>query len=137
MATQLDALPQAGARLRLPAQGKSPGEITTLLEDARRDDVQWRAGRVAGFLFLGGDDVAQVAQDAYRRFSMENGLSGVAFPSLHKFETEVVQMSAALLHGDNAVGTITSGGTESILLAVKTARDRARALRPAIPARKS
>ncbi|MGN6673907.1 MAG: pyridoxal phosphate-dependent decarboxylase family protein [Thermomicrobiales bacterium] len=130
MAMQLDAVPQVGARL--PAQGKSPEEITALLEDARRDDVQWRAGRVAGFLFLGGEDVAQVAQDAYRRFIMENGLSGVAFPSLHKFETEVVAMSAALLHGDNAVGTITSGGTESILLAVKTARDRARALRPAI-----
>ena len=127
-----DSLFAVGERPHLPTHGKSPAEITVLLEDARRDDVQWRAGRVAGFLFLGGEDVAQVAQDAYRRFSMENGLSGIAFPSLHKFETEVAAMTAALLHGDDAVGTITSGGTESILLAVKTARDRARALRPEI-----
>eukprot|EP00604_Paraphysomonas_vestita_P000427 CAMPEP_0174825852 /NCGR_PEP_ID=MMETSP1107-20130205/43180_1 /TAXON_ID=36770 /ORGANISM="Paraphysomonas vestita, Strain GFlagA" /LENGTH=387 /DNA_ID=CAMNT_0016057889 /DNA_START=356 /DNA_END=1519 /DNA_ORIENTATION=+ len=55
------------------------------------------------------------------------------YPSLRRFETEVVSMTSWMLHGDgNVAGSLTSGGTESILLAVKTYRDRARALRPNI-----
>ncbi|HEX5501951.1 MAG TPA: pyridoxal-dependent decarboxylase [Thermomicrobiales bacterium] len=132
MVTLLEAPPRVAERPRLPEYGRSAGEVAALLDEAARADVRWRDGRVAGFLFLGGEDVARVAREAYLRFFMENGLSGVAFPSLKKFEEEVAGMAAALLHGDAAVGTITGGGTESILLAVKTARDRARALRPAV-----
>ena len=50
-----------------------------------------------------------------------------------RFEREVVEMTADLLHGEHAVGSIASGGTESILLGVKSARDRARVLRPVRP----
>ena len=57
----------------------------------------------------------------------------MVFPSLRLFEVEVVAMTAWMLHGpEGVVGNITSGGTESILMAVKTYRDRARALYPAI-----
>ena len=57
----------------------------------------------------------------------------MAFKSLKRFETEIVRMTANMLHGDqNVVGTITSGGTESCLLAVKTYRDRAQRLQPRI-----
>ncbi|MEE9608015.1 MAG: aminotransferase class V-fold PLP-dependent enzyme, partial [Myxococcota bacterium] len=50
------------------------------------------------------------------------------FPSLRQMEDDVVSMTCGLLHaGDAAGGAMTSGGTESILMAVKTARDRARA----------
>ena len=55
------------------------------------------------------------------------------FTCYRKFETEVVAMTANMLHGDDkVVGSLTSGGTESILMAVKTYRDRARALFPNI-----
>jgi glutamate/tyrosine decarboxylase-like PLP-dependent enzyme len=51
----------------------------------------------------------------------------MAFQSLRRFESEVVQMTASLLNGDNeTVGCMTSGGTESVLLAMKTYRDKAR-----------
>jgi glutamate/tyrosine decarboxylase-like PLP-dependent enzyme len=54
----------------------------------------------------------------------ENGLNPTAFPSLRKFETEVVAMTASLLGGGpRTVGNMTTGGTESIMMAVKTARD--------------
>ena len=68
---------------------------------------------------------------AYMAYLTENGLDPTAFPSLLKFETEVVSMAAAHLGGDEAVvGNFTSGGTESIILAVKSARDWARSKRP-------
>ena len=55
----------------------------------------------------------------------------MAFQSLKRFESEVVQMTCSMLNGpDTAVGTMTSGGTESILMAVKAYRDRARKKKP-------
>ncbi|XP_013415262.1 sphingosine-1-phosphate lyase [Lingula anatina] len=71
--------------------------------------------------------------EAHHAFLHENALSPMVFPSLRKFETEVISMSANMLHGDgHVVGSLTSGGTESILMAVKTYRDRARKLFPHI-----
>ncbi len=50
-----------------------------------------------------------------------------------RFENEVVSMTAAMLNGDSHVtGSLTSGGTESVLMAMKTYRDRARAHMPHI-----
>lgn len=66
-------------------------------------------------------------------FMHENALNPLVFPSLRQFEVETVAMVANMLHGDSqCVGSITSGGTESILMAVKTYRDRARKLHPHI-----
>lgn len=63
----------------------------------------------------------------------ENALNPLVFPSLRQFEVEVVAMTAWMLNGsDGVVGNITSGGTESILMAMKTYRDRARNLCPTI-----
>jgi glutamate/tyrosine decarboxylase-like PLP-dependent enzyme len=72
-------------------------------------------------------------KEAYTLFFSENGLNPTAFPSLRGFETEVIAMSAALLGGDeNVAGNMTSGGTESILMSVLTAREWARVERPAV-----
>ena len=69
----------------------------------------------------------------YHAFMHENALNPMVFPSLRQFETEVVAMVGNMLHGGSGVvGTLTSGGTESILMAVKTYRDRARHLFPSI-----
>jgi glutamate/tyrosine decarboxylase-like PLP-dependent enzyme len=57
----------------------------------------------------------------------ENALNPFKFPSLRQMETEVVAMTTGLLHGGpEAGGAMTSGGTESILMGVLTARERAR-----------
>ncbi|CAI7990790.1 Sphingosine-1-phosphate lyase, partial [Geodia barretti] len=69
----------------------------------------------------------------YHAFLHENALNPMVFPSLARFETETVAMAAGMLHGnERVVGSVTSGGTESILMAVKTYRDRARDLWPHI-----
>lgn len=72
-------------------------------------------------------------RSVYSQFAHGNALNPTAFPSLLEMENDVVAMTAAMLNGDTDVaGSMTSGGTESILMAMKTYRDRARALAPHI-----
>jgi glutamate/tyrosine decarboxylase-like PLP-dependent enzyme len=116
--------------LSLPAQGRPKEAVLAQMRAARDHDVRWRQGRAFSLVFHAGDDVSAVLQEAYTLFFAENGLNPTAFPSLRRFETEVVAMTAGLLGGGaQTVGNMTSGGTESLLLAVKTARDWGRATR--------
>lgn len=91
-------------------------------------DAKWREGKTAVYVFNAGEDVAAVQKEAYTLYMSENGLGPLAFPSLKQMEDEVVGMGLSLLHApEGATGTITSGGTDSITMAVKAARDYARA----------
>lgn len=117
----------------LPAHGRSRSDVLTAMQAARDHDVRWREGRVFSLVFNAGDEVRDLLKDAYTLFFSENGLNPTAFPSLKKFETEVVAMVASLLGGDeDVVGNLTTGGTESLLLAVLTAREYARTVKPHI-----
>ncbi len=79
------------------------------------------------------DSKSAIAKMFFHAFMHENALNPLVFPSLRQFEVETVAMVANMLNGDgNCVGTVTSGGTESLLMAVKTYRDRARSLFPSI-----
>jgi glutamate/tyrosine decarboxylase-like PLP-dependent enzyme len=115
----------------LPVSGTPWPELQRQLKEAGEGDADWRRGRVPMFIHYAGDDVLDVAKQAYLMYFSENGLGPRAFASLAKFEREVVEMGLALLHGGpGACGAMTTGGTESIFLAVKCARDRALARRP-------
>ncbi|HEX6311630.1 MAG TPA: aspartate aminotransferase family protein [Acidimicrobiia bacterium] len=117
----------------LPASGLSKDEVLARLTAMRSDDKDWRAGRCFGLVFHAGEDVEEVAREASTLYLSENGLNPLAFPSLGRMQHEVVEICADLFHGHHsgatAAGFMTSGGTESILLAVKAARNRARAER--------
>jgi len=116
---------------RLPAHGTPWPELERQLIEAGKNDVDWRNGRVPMFIHFAGEDVLEVAKKAYLMYFSENGLGPRAFASLVKFEREVVAMGLGLLHGGpQARGAMTTGGTESIFLAVKCARDRALKKRP-------
>lgn len=118
--------------IELPLKGSSKASILTRMKALRQNDVNWQGGRVFSLVFFAGEEAGELIKEAYNLFFSENALNPTAFPSLRRFETKVVAMSAALLGGDgDVVGNMTSGGTESILMAVKTARDWARANRPA------
>ncbi|MNW42170.1 Glutamate decarboxylase [compost metagenome] len=120
-------------QLQFPTTGKAKKEILDQLQDLRGQDANWRDGRTWSLVYYGGEDISDLTRQAYQLFSHENGLNPGAFPSLRQMETEVVSMTADLLGGGSeTVGNMTSGGTESILMAVKTARDYARAVRPEI-----
>ncbi len=112
-----------------PAQGLDSDEVFAEMEAARKDDVDWRGGRLGLYVHFAGDDVLEVAKEAHRRFFSENALGPGAFPSLKRFENDIVAWAASLLGCETATGTVTSGGTESIFLALKTARDWARETR--------
>jgi glutamate/tyrosine decarboxylase-like PLP-dependent enzyme len=119
--------------MHIPQQGLSREEILNTLQAFKSRDMDWKAGKVWCYVYHPGEDSAEVTRAAYVSFLTENGLDPSVFPSLWKLETDVVRAIIHLLRGDsNAVGHLTSGGTESIMLAVKTARDRARAERPEI-----
>ena len=91
------------------------------------DDAKWREGKTAVYVFNAGEDVSRVQREAYTLYMSENGLGPLAFPSLKQMEEEVVSIALHLLHGpEESTGNITSGGTDSITMAVKAARDFAR-----------
>ena len=114
--------------MKLPPTGASHDEVLNQMRQMRADDAKWKDGRTFSLVYFAGDDVSALLKDAYGEFMAENGLSPLAFPSLRRFEAEVVKICADLFHGDDEVcGTMTSGGSESVMMAVKTARDWARA----------
>jgi sphinganine-1-phosphate aldolase len=122
---------------RLPGHGLGAGEVLATVEDlAGRERARWRDGLASGAVYHGGDDHVAFLNRVYGAASQVNPLHADLWPSGAKFEAEIVAMTATLLGGDAAgagdparqvVGTVTSGGTESILLAMKAYRDRARA----------
>lgn len=94
----------------------------------RRDDVDWRNGRAPLHIYFAGSDVSDVVNDAYTMFISENALAPAAFPSVARMEREVVAAAIDLFKGPpGAAGSITSGGTESIILAVQAALEWAAA----------
>jgi len=120
-------------RHQLPAKGIPKHDLLATMQALRRQDVRWQEGKVFSLVFYAGDDVADLLKEATLLFFSENGLNPTAFPSVRELETQVVAMAATLLGGDEHVaGTMTSGGTESLLMAVKTAREWARVHHPEI-----
>jgi len=119
--------------MRIPPQGLSKREVLQRLEAFRAHDVDWRSGRTWAYVYDPGREAEEVIKEAFAMYLSENALDPTAFPSLLRLETELVGLAAAHLNGDaRVVGNFTSGGTESIILAVKAARDFARAQRPAV-----
>lgn len=133
MASREDQSRERGNRVRFPAEGQSKGAILKQMRTLRENDVRWQDGKVFGLVYDAGEAVNELLKEAHALFFSENGLNPTAFPSLRRFETEVVGMALDLLGGGpEAAGNMTSGGTESLLMAVKTARDWARVHRPQI-----
>ncbi len=118
--------------MKIPAKGLNPEEIFQQLELIRSHDLETHGGRTWAYVYdHGRREVEEVAKKAYLMFLSENGLDPTAFPSLLHLENELIAVAAAHLGGNSeTVGNFTSGGTESIILAVKAARDHYRAIKP-------
>jgi sphinganine-1-phosphate aldolase len=114
----------------LPAQGMPADDVIETLAAKRGRDARWQEGRTFGMVYDGGPEVHEVAERAATMFLHENALNTMAFPSLAEIQSEVVGICADLFHApEGAAGFMTSGGTESILMAVKAARERGKAER--------
>ncbi len=93
-------------------------------------DPRYRDGRLWSLVYYLDEAHADFLGQAYQAFASTNGLNPSVFKSLKRLESEVIASTTALHHGPpDACGVLTSGGTESCLLAVKTYRDMARAQR--------
>lgn len=114
----------------LPRHGQAWDALEARMRAMAEGDVKWRDGRTALYIFNAGAEVERVQKAAYALFSAENGLGPAAFPSVAQMEREVVGFGLGLLNApEGAAGAMTSGGTDSITMAVKAARDHARAKR--------
>jgi glutamate/tyrosine decarboxylase-like PLP-dependent enzyme len=117
----------------LPPRGRTREEILATVSAYREGDLDWKSGRTFGFVYDPGHAAADIGKEVYASFLSENGLDPTSFPSLRRLENEVVAMARAQVRGGaDVVGTFTSGGTESIMLAVKAARGWAKRHRPRI-----
>tara|TARA_B100001971_G_C18267964_1_gene595968 strand:- start:22013 stop:23521 length:1509 start_codon:yes stop_codon:yes gene_type:complete len=115
----------------IPKAGLSEKEIYDQMDAMKGDDYSWDSGRVFCLVYPVDNSHHNFLKESYGKFISENFLNPMAFGSLKKMEREVVRMSINLMNGDdNCVGTMTSGGTESIIMAVKAAREMARKQRP-------
>lgn len=109
----------------LPATGVPAAEILAELRELRAGDLPTHGGRLFAYVYDPAvPGLGELATAAYGLAAHVNGLDPTAFPSLLALENALVSACARLLHGDeHTVGNVTSGGTESLLLAVKAARD--------------
>lgn len=120
-------------QISLPKKGMTREDVFNSLTSFKSDDVKWHEGQLFGLVYEAGPEVEALVKEASALFLIENGLSPMAFPSLVKMETDVVSIVISLSGGDDeTVGSFTSGGTESIFMALKAARDWARHTYPRI-----
>lgn len=121
---------------RLPEQGRSRAEVLEAIAGLHAaEEGRWKAGYASGAVYHGDDEHVAFLNSVYAHHSQANPLHPDIWPSSAKFEAEIVSMTAHMLGADAAAaydparpvcGAVSSGGTESILLAMKTYRDWAR-----------
>lgn len=111
----------------LPAQGWTADQVRAELEKlGGMKHTSWETGRVSGAVYHGGSDLGDLQSDAFKRFGVSNPIHPDVFPGVRKMEAEVVAMTLGLFNApETGAGVTTSGGTESILMAVLSARQKA------------
>jgi sphinganine-1-phosphate aldolase len=120
-----------------PDKGQDRQQILAALADTRTRDLKSDDGRAFAFVYDAGDEARSIAREAFAACMGINGLDPTVYPSARKIENAVVHACLEIMNApEGAVGTATAGGTESVMLAVKSARDFAKKTRPHITAPK-
>lgn len=111
----------------LPAEGWPEEQVKAALEKlADMDHTRWEDGRVSGAVYHGGDELLKLQTEAFGKFTVANPIHPDVFPGVRKMEAEIVAMVLSLFNApEGAAGVTTSGGTESILMACLSARQKA------------
>ncbi len=131
-AMQTKLVPAGATRyLTLPKEGWTEDAVRKELEAlAAMDHTRWEDGYVSGAVYHGEDDLLKLQTEAYGKFTVANPIHPDVFPGVRKMEAEVVAMVLSLFNAPpGAAGVSTSGGTESILMACLSARQKAYAER--------
>lgn len=128
MSTSLCTLKEGMSYIKqLPSKGLSQSQVLDKIREYETlSEVQWEKGCVSGSVYWGDKSLTDLLVKVYGDFAWSNPLHPDIFPGVRKMEAEVVRISCTLFHGGpNSCGTVTSGGTESILMACKAYRDMA------------
>ena len=113
-----------GPIVTLPPAGWEQGKLLESMKKLRGAEKDYNSGRAFGGIYYDDKTLKSAVTLAYGAFADSNGLFPGVFPALKKFEMEVVRMTIAMLHGDDKVqGIMTTGGSESILLAIKAYKE--------------
>lgn len=117
--------------LTLPKEGWSEETVLKELETlATMDHTRWEDGYVSGAVYHGGDSLMKLQTEAFGKFTVANPIHPDVFPGVRKMEAEIVAMVLGMFNAPSgAAGVTTSGGTESILMACLSARQKAYAER--------
>src|SRR6185295_3545201 len=128
-----------GVNARLPEKGRGREKVLDELRQmAHEEDNFWQTGKCSGTMYCGDMEHYAFLNEAFSLYSHVNALQRDMCPSVTRFEGEIVAMALDLMHGDavashhpgeTACGSVTSGGTESIITAIVTYRDKFRAER--------
>ncbi|KAH9979002.1 PLP-dependent transferase [Lactifluus volemus] len=119
--TEMDAA-RADIERQLLPQGKDAVRHLSLPKTGSPSHTDYREGKLSGAVYHGGDDME-------RRYCVSNPLHPDVFPAIRQMEAEIVAMCLRMYNNPTGAGATTSGGTESILMSVKTHRDWARAVK--------
>lgn len=112
---------------RIPETGRPHQDLLAEMKAMKTDDAQWHQGRTWSMVYHVDDEHKAFLQEAAQQFFSESYINPFAFKSLQRMELEVIGMARDMLHGDESVvGTMTSGGTESIFMAVYAYREWAK-----------
>lgn len=116
-----------------PQKGRTQTDVLANVEQMKSLDMNWRSRKYFDYVFYGGDELHELIKKAYESYMDANGLNPTMFAGLRKMEEEVIAMTADLLNGQRqATGNMSSGGTESIMLALLAAREWANKHKPNI-----
>ncbi|KAJ3256000.1 hypothetical protein HK103_005807 [Boothiomyces macroporosus] len=111
----------------LPKSGLETKQIIKLLDQhANFGEVDWKDGKVSGAVYHGGNELSSLINSAYGKFTVSNPLHPEVFPGVRKMESEIVSMVLAMYNGSEKTGhcgSMTSGGSESIMMSMKAHRD--------------
>lgn len=143
--------PNVVRHLALPEESRS---LEWILAEMNKMDEEfehasdWKGGKVSGAVYResttqseesylkkltfsldGGDDLEKIIVAAYAKYCVSNPLHPDVFPAVRKMEAEIVAMTLRMYNHPNGAGAMTSGGTESIIMAVKAYRDWGRAVK--------
>ena len=114
--------------LALPKEAWTEEQVRTELGNlGDMKHTRWEDGLVSGAVYHGGDSLIKLQADAFEKFSVANPIHPDVFPGVRKMEAEIVAMVLAMFNAPSGgAGVTTSGGTESILMACLSARQKAR-----------
>lgn len=112
---------------RIPEHGSDATELLALIDQRHAEDIDWRGGKAFSLVYNVDDhEHEELIEQVALRYIHDNALNPFKYPSVLQMELDVISMACQLLGTEPNAGSMSSGGTESIFLAVQVARDHAR-----------